>query len=152
MVTVYLSNETDFELAEYEPILRDIIEESLKRNAAYSCAPEISVLFISSETIRELNRQYRDIDKSTDVLSFPMFNSWREWPAAGQALIGDIVICAEQALLQSEAFGHSLKRELGFLIAHSMLHLMGIHHSTQEEEEEMCALQEEILKRVGLNR
>ena len=152
MAEVYFSNETDIETIEYEPILKDIIEESLKKNARYSCAPEVSVVFTDNKAIRELNRRFRNIDNSTDVLSFPMYNSWREWPATGQALIGDIVVSVEQAISQSETYGHSLERELGFLTAHSMLHLMGYDHMIPEKEEEMCALQEEILKGVGLTR
>ena len=149
---VYFSNETEFGLSGYEPILKDIIMESLTQCAAVECVPEISVLFVDDRAICGLNMRYRHMGSSTDVLSFPMYGSCREWPAAGQAAVGDIVISVETAMAQAEIYGHSLKRELGFLTAHSMLHLMGYDHMTPETEKEMFGLQEEILIKAGLPR
>ncbi|MDR1559705.1 MAG: rRNA maturation RNase YbeY [Clostridiales bacterium] len=152
MAKVYFSNETDCDMTEYEPVLEGIIEESLKLAAGFNRAAEISVTFTDAEAIRGLNLRYRHIDSGTDVLSFPMYGSWREWPDTGQAAIGDIVISVERAADQAEEYGHSFARELGFLTAHSMLHLMGYDHITPEGEEEMCGLQEKILIKAGLPR
>jgi len=153
MVTVFFSNETDFDTSDYEQTLKEVINESLNSCTAATSAPEVSVSFLDNRSIRQLNKKYRHIDSSTDVLSFPMYDTWREWPNAGQAVnIGDIVISVEKAAEQSEAYGHSLARELGFLTAHSMLHLMGYDHISPESEEEMCALQDEILIKAGLPR
>jgi len=152
MPLVYFSNETDFNMSEYESVLKSVVDESLNGVASHG-ASEISVSFVDNQIMRELNRRYRHIDAATDVLSFPMYNTWREWPAAGQSVsVGDIVISVEQAAAQSELYGHSLARELGFLTAHSMLHLMGYDHTTPETESEMTALQEKILLNVGLPR
>jgi len=150
---VYFSNETELNLTEYEPVLQDVIDESLISRASAGSNPEVSVSFVNEKLIRGLNKQYRHMDSATDVLSFPMYGSWREWPAEGQtAAIGDIVISVETAMSQAEAYGHGLARELGFLTAHSMLHLMGYDHLTPEDEEEMFSLQEEILTKAGLPR
>jgi len=152
-MVVYFSNDTDLEMSEYEPILTKVAGECLKVNGLIKCEPEISVTFIDNKGIRILNKRYRQIDNSTDVLSFPMFDSWRDWPKSGQeTAIGDIVISVEKATAQSEAYGHSLARELGFLTAHSMLHLIGYDHMTEDDEKEMFGLQEEILIKAGLPR
>jgi len=153
MASVYFGNDTDLDMSAYEPILSAVIEECLKNCQADGSLLEVSVSFVDNGAIRELNRRFRHIDSSTDVLSFPMYNSWREWPASGQtASIGDIVISVEQAAVQTDAYGHSLARELGFLTAHSMLHLMGYDHDTPEYEKEMFGLQEKILIDAGLPR
>jgi len=153
MIRIYYSNESELDMSAFEPVLKEVIEGILERYTEYRYTQEISVTFTDNKSIRELNHRFRHIDKITDVLSFPMYNSWREWPATGQAVvIGDIVISVEQAVSQSEAYGHSLKRELGFLTAHSMLHLIGYDHITPEDEDIMCRLQEEILMKAGLVR
>jgi len=152
MVIAYFSNDTDFDLSEYEPKLREVMAESLKSGSPFSDIAEVSVMFTDNTAMRGLNNRYRHIDASTDVLSFPMYDSWREWPAGKQQAvgIGDIVISVEQARTQSETYGHSLARELGFLTAHSMLHLMGYDHT--DDENEMFKLQDKILMNVGLPR
>lgn len=116
---------------------------------------EVSLSFVDDETIRELNRDYRGIDSPTDVLSFPMFEDEAERIAAqeeGSLLWGDIIISVPTAKRQSEEYGHSLEREIGFLFVHGFLHLLGYDHETEEQEKEMFALQEHILQRAGLKR
>jgi probable rRNA maturation factor len=105
---------------------------------------EVSVSFLSSDAIRTLNRDYRNMDSETDVLSFPGF--------AGSPALGDIVICLEVAERQAQEYGHSFERELAFLAVHGLLHLLGYDHDTPEGEAAMCAAQEEILRKVGLGR
>lgn len=120
---------------------------------------EISVMFTDNEGIRVLNAQHRGIDRVTDVLSFPML----EYDDDGEMFddpgdiedelcLGDIVISLERAAEQAEEYGHSFEREVGFLTVHSMLHLLGYDHMTEEEEKEMFGFQKEILTEMGLER
>ena len=91
---------------------------------------EISVTFVNNLQIQELNKQYRDKDVPTDVLSFPMGEggSYNVDPTTGAQILGDIVISMEKAVEQAERYGHSMQREVGYLTAHSMLHLLGYDH------------------------
>ena len=117
---------------------------------------EISVTFVDNAGIREINKTYREIDKETDVLSFPMTDEGEDFtldPETGCYMLGDIVISLEKALAQAEEYGHSFKREVAFLTVHSMLHLLGYDHERSEEEErEMFGKQEIVLEAMGLTR
>lgn len=116
---------------------------------------EVSLSFVDDETIRELNREYRGIDRPTDVLSFPLVEEDAELvpeEADGHLMWGDIIISVPAARRQSEEYGHSLEREIGFLFVHGFLHLLGYDHDTEENEREMFDLQEDILQRAGLKR
>ena len=116
---------------------------------------EISVSLVDNERIRELNRQYRNIDSATDVLSFPLGENgvYDENPETGAFLLGDIVISVEQAELQSQQFGHSFRREIAFLTVHSMLHLLGYDHVNGGlEEVRMHEKEELVLTEIGLPR
>jgi probable rRNA maturation factor len=127
--------------------------QAAAENEALS-AVEVSVLIVDREKMRNLNREYRQTDRWTDVLSFPLWEPNEEWVRDEEAVVplGDIVICLPQAREQAAAYGHSLQRELGFLAVHGFLHLLGYDHQTKEEEEEMCRKQEEVLDRIGLRR
>lgn len=117
---------------------------------------EVSVTFVDNEGIRAINKQYRDIDRETDVLSFPMTGDDEDFtvdPETGCYMLGDIVISLEKALLQAEDYGHSFTREVAFLTVHSMLHLLGYDHERSEEEErEMFGKQDIVLEALGLER
>ncbi len=127
---------------------------------------EINVLFTDNEGIHELNREYREIDRPTDVLSFPMveydtpgnFDNIEEeqpecfHPETGELLLGDIVLSYDKIREQAKEYGHSERRELCFLIAHSMLHLAGYDHMEEKEREEMERMQREILEQLGILR
>ena len=113
---------------------------------------EISFSFVSEDEIRELNAFYRDKDSVTDVLSFPQYDDLSELDDDMELCLGDVVICSDVARRQAEEYGHSLKRELCFLCAHSALHLLGYDHETEEEREEMEAKQREILDALGIKR
>lgn len=114
---------------------------------------EISVTFVSSEEIHELNKIYRNKDHVTDVLSFPQYENVEEMMRAkGVLCLGDVVICPEQALLQAEEFGHSGERELVYLFVHSVFHLMGYDHMEEESKSEMRAQEEKIMSQIGLIR
>ncbi|MBQ9997655.1 MAG: rRNA maturation RNase YbeY [Clostridia bacterium] len=136
---------------EFTKEFEQLINDTVKASFQYENIPEISVsvLICDDEEIHELNRQYRDIDRPTDVLSFPMYDDEGNLDPDE---LGDIVISLERAKLQAEEYGHSIERELAFLTAHSMLHLFGYDHIEEDEQKEMFAKQEEILKKLGLTR
>ena len=117
---------------------------------------EVSLTFTDNAGIREVNRKYREIDRETDVLSFPMTDEGEDFtvdPETGCFMLGDIVISLEKALTQAEEYGHSFKREVAFLTVHSMLHLLGYDHERSEEEErEMFGKQDIVLEAMGLTR
>ncbi len=116
---------------------------------------EISVRFVDNEQIKELNGEYRDIDRATDVLSFPLGENgvYDHNPASGAALLGDIVISMQRAMEQAEEYGHSLDREVAFLTVHSMLHLLGYDHVNGGLEAlRMREKEETVLTQLGLKR
>ncbi len=114
---------------------------------------EISVTFVSTEEIRELNKVYRGNDSLTDVLSFPQYESREEMQKSDRMLcLGDVVICPEQALIQADEFGHSGERELVYLFVHSIFHLLGYDHLDEEERNEMRVHEEKIMSQIGLTR
>lgn len=121
---------------------------------------EVSISFVDNEEIRSLNKEYRDIDAATDVLSFPMMefedgegdeDEDAEYIEEELAL-GDIVISMERAKEQAEDYGHSFQRELAFLLVHGMLHLLGYDHEDEADEKLMLKKQDEILNDLGIER
>ncbi|WP_376767993.1 rRNA maturation RNase YbeY [Neobacillus endophyticus] len=117
---------------------------------------EVSITFVSNQRIQEINREYRDKDAPTDVISFAMEEMGEgEIELIGADMprvLGDIIISIPKAKEQAEEYGHSFTRELGFLAVHGFLHLLGYDHMTEEEEKEMFTLQKEILNEYGLTR
>ena len=117
---------------------------------------EVSITFVSNERIQEINREYRDKDKPTDVISFAMEELGEgEMELIGADMprvLGDIIISIPKAIEQAEEYGHSFLRELGFLAVHGFLYLLGYDHMTEEEEKEMFTRQKEILDEYGLKR
>lgn len=109
---------------------------------------EVSVSFVDDEEIHELNKTYRDVDRPTDVLSFPM----DEQLSVDPPMLGDIVVSVPTAVRQAADYGHSLEREVGFLLVHGFLHLNGYDHDEPSDEQEMFALQDEVLLGIGLVR
>ena len=126
----------------------------------------MNLLVTDSENIRQMNLEYRQIDSPTDVLSFPMqefdhpadFSAFREGdysvfdPASGELMLGDIVVNSERVAQQAREYGHSQKREFAFLIAHSLLHLVGYDHMEEEERLEMEDQQKRIMELVRIPR
>ena len=115
-------------------------------------AAEISVTFVDNEQIKELNTQYRDKPIETDVLSFPMGSDGKydTDPNTGAQILGDVVISMEKALEQSELYGHSFQREVGYLTAHSVLHLLGYDHMEPLEKVHMREKEELVMSMLGL--
>ena len=134
-----------------------IAEEELNENFAETI---VSVNFVSEEEIQKLNKEFRQIDKVTDVLSFPNLNKSKAQKLSefesekvdGLLFLGDIVICKDVAKRQAKEYGHSLKREVCFLALHSLLHLLGYDHIEKDEEKEMMAVAEKILNKFGAKR
>ena len=164
-MTLYFEEEGELKLdLPCEELARTVIEAALD----YEKCPyeaEVNLLLTTNEEIQKMNAEFREINRATDVLSFPMvdyeepgeFEFLEEadeyfHPETGELMLGDIVISKEKVLSQSEEFGHSPRREYAFLIAHSMLHLMGYDH--MEEEERLCmeAKQRDILDRLNILR
>lgn len=116
---------------------------------------EVSVKFVNDEEIQNLNKKFRNIDRSTDVLSFPLGENgvYDVNPATGAKMLGDIVISMEHAVDQADRYGHSLQREIGFLTVHSMLHLLGYDHEGGGiESVRMREKEETVLTQLGLKR
>ena len=137
-----------------------VIETALEaEGVALPC--EISVLFTDDRGIREINREMREIDRPTDVLSFPMFDmpagslptpGWSD-PDTGLIPLGDMCISLERAKAQAQEYGHSLERELSYLAVHSVLHLLGYDHVDEGPQKvQMREREEAILSRLGITR
>lgn len=135
-------------------IIRTCINETLKAESiAVPC--EINVLVTNDEGIQTINKASRNIDKPTDVLSFPMFNltagappqDWGEYidPGTGLCPLGDMCISLERAVAQAKEYGHSTKREVGYLTIHSMLHLLGYDHMDEGEQKRQMRSREEAI-------
>lgn len=154
---IWISNEQEkVALTEaQESLVRQVAERALQiAGAELGEDVELSVILVDDEAITDLNRDHRGLAKPTDVLSFPQLEGEElvELPEGEPLPIGDIVISLERCLGQAADYGHSFERELGFLTAHGMLHLLGWDHQTPEEEEAMMAKTEEILAGLGLTR
>jgi len=156
-MTIDISYETDIELKiPYEDIIRQMVMATLDyENCPYEA--EVSVTVVDDIEIKEINKTYRNIDKATDVLSFPMYeyetigdfenlNDSAFNLESGELLLGDIVISAEKVVAQAKEYGHSEEREFAFLLVHSMLHLLGYDHMEEEERLIMESKQKEILE------
>ncbi len=144
---IIFDNNTDFLIDEsLENKARSVIEGLMKKDF------EVSVSFVDEDEIKELNREYRNVERITDVLSFPQFEPEEIARLKDGDLIGDIIICLKRAQEQAEEYGHSFERELCFLCAHGTLHLLGYDHEDESTDCEMFDLQEAILSKVGILR
>ena len=155
-MTLLIDNRTDFEITEeFEKLFNDVVKESL-RYEEFDPECEVSLSIVSNDEIQEINKQFREIDAPTDVLSFPLL-TFEEGEQAdvnenNEIMLGDIIISIDKAKAQAEEYGHGLKRELAFLTAHSMLHLMGYDHMEEEEQKAMFKKQDDILNNLGITR
>ena len=165
---VFYENECDIEFeidTDVDTLANELLEQTLDfLECEYEC--ECNLLVTTREVIHELNRETRGIDRPTDVLSFPMIdfdtpcnyqcideNDFTLFdPETGALMLGDIVICRDKVLEQANEYGHSVKRELSFLIVHSLLHLFGYDHMDDDERKEMEQMQDNILNRLNIFR
>ena len=113
---------------------------------------EISLTLVDAEEIQQLNRDYRNVDKVTDVLSFPQFDDLNDLPEDGEIMLGDVIICRQRAEEQAEEFGHSVEREMVYLFVHSVCHLLGYDHMEDEEKAEMRAKEESVMEQINVTR
>ena len=165
-MTLQTENEQEQELGfDWKVLAEQVVRKVLEtENCPYES--EISLTLTDNREIRRLNREFRGLDKATDVLSFPLvnFRSPGDYgmleaeeadsfnPESGELMLGDIVISVERAMEQAAEYGHSLKREIGFLIAHSMLHLCGYDHMDDEERKVMEEKQRAIMEKINILR
>jgi probable rRNA maturation factor len=143
----------------YNKDLQHVITNMVNHTARLGRLPkntEVSILIVDNSYIQELNLIYRNQNKPTDVLSFSMNETSENEPeyetGSEVNLLGDIVISLEQALAQSQEYGHSLERELGFLVVHGMLHLLGYDHESEDERKLMRSLEEKVMQEARLER
>ncbi|MCR5460229.1 MAG: rRNA maturation RNase YbeY [Acetatifactor sp.] len=165
-MTLYAENETDVTFPfPVEETATQVIEAVLKSEGCPFDAT-VNLLITDNEGIREYNRQYREIDKETDVLSFPNldFDAPGDFgrvtenkadyfdPDSGELILGDVIVSADKVIEQAENYGHDQKREFAFLVAHSMLHLCGYDHMADDERVVMEEKQEAVLQGLGITR
>ncbi|MCC0781584.1 rRNA maturation RNase YbeY [Clostridioides sp. ES-S-0108-01] len=131
--------------------IKDIILECLDYEG-YDDNYEVSLSFVDNKEIHELNREYRGVDRVTDVLSFPLLSDDFDDVELEEESLGDIVVSLERALEQSIEYNHSFEREVCFLICHSMFHLLGYDHDTDENAKEMREKEEHILNKLNITR
>ena len=147
----------------WESRFREAVQAVLKEEGLLDIPVEVSLSVVGREEIHRLNREFRQVDRPTDVLSFPLLDfqsstvrdtveNGEVTPESQEVCLGDIVICQAIAEEQAREYGHSLRREMSFLTIHSMLHLLGYDHMEPEEEAEMCRKQEMILQSLGIGR
>ena len=149
MLKIYTENLCEAPISDYvfrnmKKVIRETVAEQYPDHRF-----ELNLTICDNEYIREINREYRNIDKETDVLSFPMMDF--DTPEI-TVMLGDIIISYEKAVSQAEEYCHSIKRELCFLCCHSALHLLGYDHETEDERTEMEQKQKEILERLNIKR
>lgn len=166
-MTFFVENETDADFGfDASELIRTVCERAFSSEGAPVDASCVNVFITDSEGIRELNASYRGIDSPTDVLSFPGldFDKPSDFdipddrkadcidPESGELILGDIVLNADRIFSQAKEYGHSVKREMAFLTAHSCLHLCGYDHMTEDEEKVMFSKQEAVLESLGITR
>lgn len=154
-VGIQFSNDHSYVNEEQQQLLIKLINTAAVSEGIHDKC-EVSVSFVDNEEIRELNKQYRNKDYVTDVLSFPMLDEDDDWPVSQEeedvTLLGDIIISIPKAREQATEYEHSFERELGFLLVHGFLHLLGYDHQDEASEEEMILKQESILAEHSLKK
>ena len=135
-------NESSLDTKPYENIIKGVLKKIKNKK-------EFNIIFVDDEEIQRINRQYRNIDRVTDVISFALCD---DPDNQMEDELGDIFIDLDQAFRQAEDYGHSITREVAFLAVHGYLHLCGYDHMTEEDEKVMFAKQDEILKAAKIER
>ncbi|WP_311564638.1 rRNA maturation RNase YbeY [Peptoniphilus duerdenii] len=143
---IYFDNRQD--LIKIDEEIEKIVEKSIEaalKEIDFTEDYEVSVSFVGDEEIHELNRDYRGVDRTTDVLSFPMDDEFTN-------MLGDIVININKVIEQAKEYGHSEKREISYLTVHSTLHLMGFDHEEEEDKKEMRAVEDRVMEKLEISR
>ncbi len=144
---IYIDNRQDkIELTQVlEELIKKAICASLEEEARTKNY-EVSVSLVDNKEIRDLNKQYRNVDSATDVLSFPMDEDF----GIGAPFLGDIIISVEKAMEQSKEYGHTIDREIAYLVVHSMFHLMGYDHLTKSDKDLMRKKEKSVMKYLNI--
>lgn len=155
ILTIDFTDETSEVTAQHTELVEKLLQHAAKVEKIEP-ETEVSVTFVTNEAIQEINREYRDKDQPTDVISFALEELGEgemEVTFEGMPrILGDIIISTDRTKEQAEEYGHSFERELGFLAVHGFLHLLGYDHMVPEDEKVMFGKQEEILQTFGLGR
>lgn len=164
-MSLYMEEEGYTSLSLDAKEIADMVMEAALEYVNCPYEAEVNLLLTEEDEVREMNKTFRQTDKPTDVLSFPLLEyevpgdfSPFEWqpeafnPDSGELMLGDIVICKPKVLAQAEEYGHGVRREFAFLIAHSMLHLFGFDHVEETQREEMEQKQREIMEKLQISR
>ena len=165
MVSIQYECETDFDLGLDCEALAKLVAEKVLEMEKCPYDAQVNLVLVDNEEIKRVNTEFRGIESATDVLSFPMipFETPADYAVAeedescfdldtDELLLGEIMISAERAAAQAKEYGHSVKREFCFLVAHSMLHLLGYDHMVPEEAKVMEAKQAKALEELGISR
>ena len=142
----------------YEPIIKKVLEACFEEEKIKDSKLYITVTLTNPENIRKINKQYRNIDRATDVLSFPMFEKDEldkkilEKDFLNEDVLGDLVISIEKVEEQAKEYGHSFERELSYMVVHGFYHLMGYDHIEQKDKEVMRPKEEKILNKLKITR
>jgi len=151
---------------EYNGIKKNNLYEKIVKQALITCFEtenlinknvKMNVIFTNPDEIRKINKQYRNIDKATDVLSFPMFEKdeiehFKNEVSRVPEILGDIIISIKQVEVQAEEYGHSFERELAYMAVHGFFHIIGYDHIEEKDKKEMRKKEEEVLGKIGLER
>lgn len=143
---IYFDNRQD--LIKIDEEIEKIVEKSIEaalKEIEFTDDYEVSVSFVGDNEIHELNRDYRGVDRTTDVLSFPMDDEFTN-------MLGDIVININKVIEQAKEYGHSEKREISYLTVHSTLHLMGFDHEEEEDKKDMRAVEDRVMEKLEISR
>lgn len=149
-IDLALINQTEKIKEDYSKDLHDIVAKTCEILDIDEDL-ELSCIIVSTDKIHEINKEYRHLDKPTDVISFALEDS-EQIVGGGVRVLGDIFICDDYVINQAQEYAHSLRREFCFLFTHGLLHLLGYDHMNEEEEKEMIGLQKKILDNLEIKR
>ena len=148
MNTIEIFNNTNKNIEEIS-IMKKVLESALKKEKIKNVT--FNIILVDNDYIHKINKEYRNIDRETDVISFALEDD-KTFNRTDIRILGDIYISIDKVISQSEEYGHSFKRELFFLALHGLLHLLGYDHMKKEDEIVMFGKQEEVLKKYGIER
>lgn len=142
---------------EYINIIKNVLKRAIEEEGLYSTKLYINVILTNPNNIKQINRKYRNIDRPTDVLSFPMFEKeeiqvLKDKKTQIPEVLGDIIVSIEKVKEQAVEYGHGFERELSYMIIHGFYHLMGYDHMTEEEKKQMREKEEKVLNLLNIQR
>lgn len=140
------------ENSNYDDLINKVIEKCFEIENLQNTNLYVSVILTTPSIIKNINNEFRNIDKETDVLSFPMFEKDEMYHVTEEEALGDIIISIERVKQQAEEYGHSFERELAYMLVHGFYHLMGEDHMNEEEKARMRQKEENVLQKLNINR